>query len=111
MSSTDQAKVDDAMRRFFREAVVPAGERVRAAGQGVPLHADSQLASYYVTRDPAQPLIFSAEDVQVGRLADLWRQTGREALCALAAPLESLAAELPGDQEDGDVSPFIYAMF
>jgi hypothetical protein len=111
MSSTEPVKIDDAMRAFFRQEVVPAGERLRAAGHGVPMQTDPELASYYVTRDPSQPLIFAAEEVQVERLADLWRRTGREELVPLAAHLQSLAGQLHTDEEDGDVSPFIYAMF
>jgi hypothetical protein len=102
---------DEALRTFFRREVVAAGERLRAAGQAVALHPDPELDSYYSRRDPAQPVIFRATDVQIDRIADLWSDSGRDELCPLLPGLQLLWREMETREQSGEPSPLIYAMF
>jgi hypothetical protein len=110
MSSTDPAMKDQALLTFFRKEVVVAGERLRAAGQAVALHPEPGLETYYSRRD-SHPLIFTAEEVQIDRVTDMWRRVGRGELCPLSSTLQSLSRVLETEQQSGEPSPFIYSMF
>jgi hypothetical protein len=111
MSLTDLDKLDARLRALFRQDMVSAGERLRAAGNAVALHPDADVKTYYTRRLGVEPLIFSEEDVQLGRIGDHWEKSGRGELRPLAVHLESLRAELPPTPDSAEVSSFIYAMF
>jgi hypothetical protein len=111
MSLTDVDKLDADLRAFFREEIVAAGESLRAAGHAMALRPEPGRETYYVRRTGDEPLIFSEEDVQLGRLGDHWEKAGRGELRPLAERLEALRAAVPPTPESAEVSSFIYAMF
>jgi hypothetical protein len=111
MNLTDVDTLDADLRTFFREEIVAAGERLRAAGHDVPLCPEPGRETYYARRTGNEPLIFSEEAVQLSRLGDHWEESGRGELRPLAVRLEALRAAVPPAPESAEVSSFIYAMF
>jgi hypothetical protein len=111
MSLTDADELDKGLRAFFREEIVCAGERLRAASQALALHPDANRETYYSRRTENEPLIFSEEDVHLSRIGEHWEKCGRGELRPLAPHLEELQAAVPPTPESAEVSSFIYAMF
>jgi hypothetical protein len=108
MSSTED---DWRMRRFFDERMVPAAVRLRARGVSFfPLGPEPDAPSWYVGapenpdfQDLEPPDLAAALSVHwhdVPELAEL-----ADALVALARSLETK------DEDDGDISPFVYVMY
>jgi hypothetical protein len=122
MNSTKDREQDGRLRAaaFFNDVLVPLARRERAAGREFfALRPDAAAESYYVepTRRTMTPDDFelrAAESVAdfIRELAALWVAEGRGELVAMAARLGELASVLGAEeQQEEDVSPFIYVMF
>jgi hypothetical protein len=110
MSSIDG---DDPLRRFYAELVVPTAESLRAGGVSFfNLRPDPSAATYYEPRGRAE-YIFEAygDDVERALEKQLADHPGAD-LSGMAKDLVELARELhKPDEDDGDVSAFLYPMF
>ena len=114
MSSTERDAADEReLRRFFRDRLVPAADRLRA--RGVRLYAprpDPSVESYWVRHEEAPvPFVEIEPDRCEALLAALWRAEGHEDLAALTGDLFRLASRVAPRDEDDEVSPNIYVMF
>ncbi len=109
MSSTDDAK----LRRFFRDRIVPAAERLRERGCSFLAEGpDPEAASWWVESEEEPVLIDFEADEAAGILHARWMSEGYPELAALAAPLIELAEALRTTQEEsGEVSPYVYVMY
>jgi hypothetical protein len=114
-------KKDDlaAPAEFFRDVLVPLAEAARREGKlFFPLGADPQEDSYYVeptrrvmTRADFELRASASPEDFVQELAALWRAEGHGALAALAPQLRELVVQEADQDDEEEVSPFIYAMF
>lgn len=120
MSSTDDEKAFMAARAFYDAHLESLAERVRREGCGYfSVRPDAADTTAYVrrTRTEMAPADFEQADVTTPeelerRLCILWEAQGCAELLPLARPLARLAHDLRTDEEqDADVSPFIYVMF
>jgi hypothetical protein len=106
--------------RVFGDALLPLGVRMRQAGARL---LETELAqdapSYFVKR---QRVSMSKADFESGGckspqsvatdLARLWDRPGDYPLMALAPAMAKLARSLrPAQEEAGDISQFVYAMY
>lgn len=104
---------------FFRGVLVPLAEAARREGTSFfPLGPDAQADSYYVepTRRVMTRADFelrAAESLEdfVEELAALWTAEGHDELAALAPRLRELVVHEADQDDEEEVSPFIYAMF
>lgn len=123
MNSTDEDPVAQAMGALFDEVLLPMAGRLRAGGvPPFPLAPDVSWLSYYVrckrasmTRaDFTGASCVDATDFGQ-RLAAHWRALGRHELAAQAGRFGAAAAEaqalMAADTPEGEVSPYVYAMF
>jgi hypothetical protein len=124
MSSTDADRAEVLIRRFHEEQLVPLAERLAVEGRApFPLAPDPLAATYWEERSrttmaPADfevPGSGGPEELEAA-LAALWTAQGWPELAPLAPALAEIAAaareaaERTGE-DDGEVSPFLYAMF
>ncbi len=118
MNPADTSPMDPGDRRlvenFWSQRLIPAAEALRA--RGVTLlerRPDPQVASYYTPwRGSAVPFTTLEPDAWESMLRRLWLDQGLPELAALAGPLMELSRRLKvPEEEDADVSPFIYVMF
>jgi hypothetical protein len=103
---------------FFREVLVPLAEAARREGKSFfPLGSDPQADSYYV--EPARRVMTradfelrAAESLEdfFRELAALWASEGHGELAALAPRLRELVVQEANEDDEEEVSPFIYAM-
>lgn len=110
MSSTDEKGV----RRFYREHLLPAAERLRTRGVSFfPLAPDDAEETWYQPPPADVPEFVEVEPEQCeARLRQAWQAQGLPELAALAGPLMALARDLEMDEEQSaDVSPFVYVMY
>ena len=100
------------LSRFFSEELIPVAVAIRERGVSIlPGGEADQRASYYEKYVVSDAKI-AEEDGIAQELAELWMAQDLPELAALADPLLALALELAvDDEQDGDLSPFIYAMF
>jgi hypothetical protein len=113
-------KKDDVVTpaEFFREVLVPLAEATRREGKSFfPLGPDPQADSYYV--EPVRRVMTradfelrAAESLEdfVRELAALWTSEGHGELAALAPRLRELVVQEADEDDEEEVSPFIYAM-
>ena len=110
---------DAALARFFREQLVPVGQRAKAEGDMFPMGPDPSLRSYYRKRskqtlaraDFEEPSVRTPEELGA-KLAAMWQALGDAELARLAPQMQKLAGELKkAHQKQDDVSPFIYVMY
>ena len=110
MSSTDDAK----LRRFFRDRIVPAAERLRERGAGFLTEGpDPGAESWWVEVSEEEPVLIDFEADEAAEILHArWMSEGYPELAALAAPLLELAEALRTTQEEsGEVSPYVYVMY
>ncbi len=120
MNSTDGDSITALIRSFHAEEIVPLAARLAARGKSpFPLGFDPQARSYFVERtqrtmEPADFEVFGPEspgDFEQA-LARLWTQQGWTELAPLAPRLAEIARALYFvEDQDDEVSPFIYVMF
>jgi hypothetical protein len=120
MATISSKKLPQALDAFFRDQLQPVGARLKQRGPLFPLRADRAAASYYAPRPKAR--MDRADFERLGPLSTatlaadlsrLWSEAGTPELAPLApalADLAAAAAEVEKEQE-GDVSPFVYAMY
>jgi hypothetical protein len=120
MSLTDAEHKETLAAQFFTEIIVPLADTIRAKGKAFfPLGPDPQQESYY---DEPTRRIMAPEDFEFSgdrsveefmtSLAAFWRQEGNSELAKIIPKLTELALQLSHEEEqDEDVSPFIYVMF
>jgi hypothetical protein len=118
MSLTDEQL--ELVERFFVEELLPAAARAKETrGNLFPLGPNPDLGTYFQSRSqtPSQPQDFriqglgSREGLEAALLA-MWSARGRPELASLAPQIAALADLLRASEgPDGDVSPFVYAMF
>jgi hypothetical protein len=104
---------------FFRDVLVPLAEAMRKEGKSFfPLGANPQADSYYVEPERramsrADFELSAAESLEdfVRELAALWKAEGHGELAALAPQLLELVVPETAEDDEEEVSPFIYAMF
>lgn len=121
MTSTDRAAA--LIRKLHAEEIVPLAARLAAEDRPLfPLGPDPQAASYYEERrkktmEPADFEIFGPggpADLEPA-LVQLWTEQGWPELAPLAPAVAEIARAVrpaeDGDLGDGEVSPFLYAMF
>lgn len=110
MSSTDGRR-DEIALRFFRERFLPAAAQLRA--RQAPLLAggpDKTAVTYYGTRRPDEDYVFDLKAPLTDVLRAQWKEYPE--LAGLVDELVQLAHDLrQREEETGEVSPFIYAMF
>jgi hypothetical protein len=112
MSSTENPGFERA-RELFEAHAVPAGEALRERGARLLPEHDPAAESHW-ERHPGTPLVRADDGANIGdTLAARWSAEGLDELLPLAAGLRELAEELRRTQQeqDEDVSPYIYAMF
>ena len=121
MNSTEKPAKYAPGTRFFQAYLKPIiAERTRSSAEPFfTLAADHRAQSYYSHRrrksmSPPDFLVASVRNEQ--DLAACLRETLKDDRCqaleALAEPLARLAGELRQlEEQDSEVSPFIYAMF
>lgn len=101
------------LQSFYAEKLVPLAEKYESAERAFfPVGFDKQAESYYIDRNDDRGYIheINYDDLE-SELLELWNGETEE-FKKLAAPLIELAHKLEDHEEaDGDVSPFIYAMF
>ena len=121
MSSTEGRPEGEAeIERFFDDFLLPMSIAARNCGEAAfPAGPDPRLDSYWALR--AQPSM-RAEDflapscLDVGELAgclrEHWTRAGQNELADLAPRFAELARiARSSEQQDAEVSPFIYTMF
>jgi hypothetical protein len=108
------------VKKFFFGELMPLAAELRARGETFfPLGADPGARTYFTTRDKTT---MTARDFEVAgcdapesferALIALWNAQGHPALTSLTPTLSRLATSLYQiDEQDEDVSPFIYVMF
>jgi hypothetical protein len=116
-------EVGEQLGALFDELLMPMAQRMREAGVDVfPRAPDVSWLSYYVRRKRSamQPADFSSAscgdvDQFEQRLAAHWQGLGRRELAAQAGRFAAIAraaqqaqAQLPAQ---GELSPYVYAMF
>jgi hypothetical protein len=110
MSSTEDAA---RARRFFEEHLLPAAERLRARGvRFFPLGPTDEEASWYAGPPEIGDFMeLEAEGIEQ-TLRSLWASQDLPELEALTPHLLELARSLEvRDQEESEVSPFVYVMY
>ena len=110
MSSTDDAK----LRRFFRDRIVPAAERLRERGCSFLSEGpDPEAGSWWVEGSGEEPVLIDFEADEAAEILHArWMSEGYPELAELAAPLIELAEALRTTQEEsGEVSPYVYVMY
>lgn len=106
------SSIEDRLRAFFAERLVPAAERARARGVSYFPPGPDDEESWYES-PPETPAIMEIDDGQFGaKLKQMWQDQGHPELADLAEAFEELARELElKDDQTEDVSPFMYVMF
>jgi len=109
MNSTDERQ----LRRFFRAKLIPAIEQLRARGvEFFPLGPEPELDTWY--QGPPTETRFTTLDVDECEAAirELWESQDLPELAGLAGELMRLAEALEvREEQDADVSPFVYVMY
>jgi hypothetical protein len=124
MNSTEDAPMGQVIGALFDEVLLPIALRLRAEGrQPFPLAPDVSRLSYYVRRQRAA---MSREDFSGASCMDAahfgqllaahWTARGRHELAAQAGRFAAAAAAAqaqPASTEaaQGELSPYVYAMF
>lgn len=99
---------------------MPLAEKLRSEGQAFfPVKGDPNATTYYIKRDkttmaPEDFEVVGCDAVESFReaLIDLWRSQGHPQLTGLAPGLSRLAESLHQvEEQNEEVSPFIYVMF
>ena len=112
MDLTEQEK-EKILKSFYAEKLIGLAEKYKSENREFfQLSADENADSYYIERNDDGNYIHEINYADLeGELHNLWKDEPEE-LKNLAAPLIELAHKLEEPEEkDGEVSPFIYAMF
>jgi hypothetical protein len=103
------------LQAFFKERLSPLAELARARQISFfPLGPDKAAASYYEDRNDDGNYVFEIDATDLeGELRKMWSDDKLPELAELAEGLVELAAILHKEEAEteGEVSPFIYAMF
>ena len=108
------------VRRFFCKVLMPLARRLKYEGRVFfPVKADPQLQTYYVTRDKTAMVPEDFEMAGCDSIGDLekalinmWTSQGCPELDTLAPALSGLAQSLYfAEEQNEEVSPFVYVMF
>ena len=120
MSSTDAKRFAAKAKAFFERRLMPAAHALRARrGEPFPRTFDYAAATYYerrakATMEPADFELPSIDSPQAlsAALERFWKERSSPELARLAPDLAELAQEVrAGEEDSGEVSPFIYQMF
>jgi len=106
-------KQEEELRAFFREKLLPLAERGRERGfRFLPEIADGQTG-YVAYPSDTPELVDGDTAINEQALRELWERQGFPELADLAGPIMEWRAKLKpaADETEGEVSPFIYAMF
>jgi len=109
MNSTDERR----LRHFFRARLLPAAEKLRSRGISFfPLGPEPELDTWY-SGPPTEPRFTTLEvDECETAIRELWQSQHLPELAELAGELMKLAEKLEvQEDEDADVSPFVYVMY
>ena len=120
MNPTRLGEIPSEVKRLFFNELMPLAKRFREEGRRFfPIHHDPNVRTYYERRKNTS---MATEDVELmgcdcpdrlkDALADLWISQGYPELAALAPKISELAESLcDPEEQDEEVSPFIYVMF
>lgn len=121
MATISPKKLARALDEFFRERLVPAGAAMKKrSGTLFPLGADASATSYFIPRrvtrmekSDFETLGTASPETLARDLAAMWNRAGVPELAALAPEMADLAraAREAETEQEGDVSPFVYAMY
>jgi hypothetical protein len=118
MSSTEKPTVDSATRRllekFWTQQLLPAAAALRSRDvRFFDLAPDASVKTYYSRHQNVDAPFVALEPADwESLLREMWQREGLPELATLAGPLMALAQKLKlREEEQADVSPFIYVMF
>jgi len=118
MNSTDKSAIDLGTRRllgkFWTQQLVPAAAALRARGvKFFESGPNPAVETYYCQHQSTDsPFVTLESDQWEPLLREMWQCEELPELAALAGPLMALAQKLKlREEEQADVSPFIYVMF
>jgi hypothetical protein len=108
-------ETEDLLRAFYQKRLLPLAEIARERDiEFFPLTPDKTAASYYQDRNDDGNYVYEIDATDLGgELRQMWSDDKLPELVELAEPLAELADILHKQEEEteGEVSPFIYAMF
>lgn len=99
---------------FFEEKIVPLAKAAEESGVEVlQLGLSKEADSYFIDRNDNGNYLHSIDSANTDtELAKLWANDPIPGLSEIASPLMELAEKLhENEEESGEVSPFVYAMF
>jgi hypothetical protein len=121
MARTDAMTMRQACETFFRDELLPLAATLKQAhGPFFPLGPDASVPTYYVARSKTRmdkadfeaagtdgPAMLTAD------LSRLWQASGTPELVRVARSLADIArvGRKVETEHEGDVSPFMYAMY
>lgn len=118
MTSND--KTGKALRAFFDDELMPLAARMKQDGvQFLDVKIDKGVDSYYINRKKRSMTRADFEwggaelvETFANQIKEFWRGQGQDRLVTLVPTLEKLAVALQtNDEQDSEVSPFIYVMY
>ena len=105
---------DRRLERFFRRLLVPAATALRERGvRFFPSGPEAEQESWYSEVPADEPEFGEIDAEQIGEILSAhWQEQGLPELAELGVPLQRLARQLKGSEEESaDVSPFVYVMY
>jgi hypothetical protein len=121
MATINPRKLPQALEAFFRDELVPLATKFKQQrGPFFLLAADASVPTYYITR--AKTRMDKADFERAGTdspatlaadLTRLWQSAETPELAPLAPSLAQIAqaAREVEKEQEGDMSPFVYAMY
>src|SRR5205085_834554 len=113
-------EADELIREFHTRELMPVAQRLEGDGRALlALRPDPAVASYYRRRSRRQmsrqdfelPVPIGVEELEKA-LVELWTSDGFPELAALAPGVARIARSVYfTEDQDQEVSPFIYVMF
>ena len=103
-------QITEILTSFFRERLVPLASVVTPL---FPLGPDARVETYYINRIDESDYIYELDPANLaGELREMWSTGDLPELAGLAYELVDLANQLQDrEDDDGEISPFVYAMF
>jgi hypothetical protein len=103
-------QITEILVSFFRERLVPLAS---ADTPLFPLGPDASAETYYIDRIDESDYIYELDPANLAdELREMWSTGDLPELAGLADELVDLANQLQGREDDnGEISPFVYAMF
>jgi hypothetical protein len=101
------------LRAFFREKLLVAAEQCRKRGASLVPDVTNAPSCYVAYPTDAPELVEGSACINEEALRQMWEKESLPELAELAASLLEMRVSLrpAPDENTGDVSPFIYAMF